>query len=187
MRYSLAFKESLIKKVLPPESRSVRAVANEAGISEQSLHNWLNKSKEGTLSKGDSVGGMTRPPREKLRLLMESRGIEKEKLGLWLRENGLHSEHLTQYEQELRDMAEDRGNKEKLENKKLRDEIKRLQKDLRKKEKALAEMAALYTLKKKRTNSGGSTRKNDSRIRASSCGRFDHGGNQERSWFEKGL
>jgi transposase len=34
-------------------------------------------------------------------------------------------------------------------NKKLRDEIKRLQKDLRKKEKALAEMAALYTLKKK--------------------------------------
>jgi transposase-like protein len=62
MRYSLAFKESLIKKVLPPESRSVRAVANEAGISEQSLHNWLNKSKEGTLSKGDSVGGMTRPP-----------------------------------------------------------------------------------------------------------------------------
>jgi transposase len=92
---------------------------------------------------------MTRPPREKLRLLMESRGIEKEKLGLWLRENGLHSEHLTQYEQELRDMAEDRGNKEKLENKKLRDEIKRLQKDLRKKEKALAEMAALYTLKKK--------------------------------------
>lgn len=149
MRYSLAFKESLIKKVLPPDKQSVRAVAKEAGVSEQSLHNWITKSKEGTLAKGDSVGGMNRPPREKLRLLMESRGIEKEKLGHWLRENGLHSEHLTQYEQELRDMAEDTGNKEKQENNRLREEIKALQKDLRKKEKALAEMAALYTLKKK--------------------------------------
>lgn len=149
MRYSLAFKESLIKKILPPENRSVRSVAKEAGVSEQSLHNWFNKSKEGTLSKGDNVGGMNRPPREKLRLLMESRGVETEKLGLWLRENGLHSEHLTQYEQELRDMAEDTGSKEKQEIKKLREENKRLQRDLRKKEKALAEMAALYTLKKK--------------------------------------
>jgi len=149
MRYSLSFKESLIKKVLPPESRSIRSIAKEAGVSEQSLHNWLNKSKEGTLSKGDNVGGSNRPPREKLRLLIESRGISKENMGEWLRENGLHSEHLTQYEQELRDMAEDKNHKEKQENKKLREENKRLQKELRKKEKALAEMAALYTLKKK--------------------------------------
>jgi len=149
MRYSLAFKESLIKKVLPPENRSVHSVAREAGVAEQSLHNWLNKSKEGTLSKGDNVGGSNRPPREKLRLLIESRGIPKEDIGQWLRENGLHSEHLTQYEQELRDMVEDNNHKEKTENKKLREENKKLQRELRKKEKALAEMAALYTLKKK--------------------------------------
>lgn len=149
MRYSLAFKESLIKKVLPPESRSIRSVAKEAGVAEQSLHNWLNKSKEGTLSRGDIVGGSNRSPREKLRLLIESRGIHEEDLGQWLRENGLHSEHLTQYEQELRDMAEDNNHKEKIENKKLREENKRLQRELNKKEKALAEMAALYTLKKK--------------------------------------
>ena len=149
MRYSLAFKESLIKKVLPPESRSVRSVAKEAGISEQSLHNWLNKSKEGTLSQGDNVGGTNRPPREKLRLLIESKAVEKDNLGHWLRENGLHSQHLTQFEQELRDMTENNGNKDKIEMKKLKEENKRLQKELRKKEKALAEMAALYTLKKK--------------------------------------
>lgn len=149
MRYSLAFKESLVKKVFSSDNRSVKSVAKEAGVAEQSLHNWLNKSKEGTLSKGDNVGGSNRAPREKLRLLIESRGIPKEALGKWLRENGLHTEHLTQYEQELRDMAEDKNHKEKQENKKLREENKRLQKELRKKEKALAEMAALYTLKKK--------------------------------------
>jgi transposase len=149
MRYSLAFKESLIKKVLPPENRSIHSVAKEAGVAEQSLHNWLNKSKEGTLSKGDTVGGGNRQPREKLRLLIESRGIREEDMGQWLRENGLHSEHLTQYEQELRDMVEDNNYKEKMENKKLREENKKLQRELSKKEKALAEMAALYTLKKK--------------------------------------
>ena len=74
MRYSFAFKESLIKKVLPPEGRSVRSVAKEAGVAEQSLHNWLSKSKEGTLAKGDYVGGANRSPREKLRLLSKRWG-----------------------------------------------------------------------------------------------------------------
>jgi transposase len=162
MRYSVAFKESLIKKILPPENRSIRSVAMEAGVSEQSLYNWFNKSKEGTLSVGDNVGGRNRPPREKLRLLIESQGIPKDKLGQWLRENGLHSEHLTQYEQELRDMAEKNNHKEKIEIKKLKEENKKLQRELSKKEKALAEMAALYTLKKKQRLFGGKTRTIDS-------------------------
>jgi transposase-like protein len=149
MRYSLAFKESLIKKILPPENHSIRSVAKEAGVAEQSLHNWINKSKEGTLARGDNVGGASRPPREKLRLLIESREIPKENLGRWLRENGLHSEHLTQYEQELRAMAEKNNHDEKMEIRILKEENKKLKRELNKKEKALAEMAALYTLKKK--------------------------------------
>ena len=69
--------------------------------------------------------------------------------GRWLREKGLHTEHLTQYEQELRDMIENKNYDEKMEIKKLVQENKNLKKELNKKEKALAEMAALYTLKKK--------------------------------------
>ena len=70
-------------------------------------------------------------------------------MGLWLREKGLHTEHITQYEQELRDMVENNNHKEKEKMKLLQKQNKELQKELRKKEKALAEMAALYTLKKK--------------------------------------
>ena len=149
MRYSLAFKESQVKKVLPPSGRSVKEISEEAGISEQTLRNWINKAREGTLKKGNTVSGAGRSPREKLNLVIESRTIADEKIGYWLRENGLHTEHLTQYEQVLRDMVENNNHKEKQKIKALEKQNRELQKELRKKEKALAEMAALYTLKKK--------------------------------------
>lgn len=149
MRYSLGFKETQIKKVLAPNSRSVLSVAKEAGISYQTLRNWLEQAKNGTLEKQDTVGGANRTAREKLNLVIESKSISKEDHGRWLRERGLHSEHIPLYEQELRDLVEDKGKTEKEEIKKLKKENKRLSKELEKKEKALAEMAALYTLKKK--------------------------------------
>ena len=149
MRYSLGFKESQVKKVLPPNNRSVASVAKESGISDQSLRNWLQQAKKGTLEKQDVVGGAGRSDREKLNLVIEARSVLEEDLGKWLREKGLHSEHITLYEQELRDLVADKGKNEKEKIKKLSKENKLLKKELNKKEKALAEMAALYTLKKK--------------------------------------
>jgi len=82
-------------------------------------------------------------------LVIEARAVSTEDQGRWLREKGLHSEHITLYEQELRDLVSDTENTIKEENKQLKKRNKQLERDLTKKEKALAEMAALYTLKKK--------------------------------------
>jgi transposase-like protein len=155
MRYSLGFKESQVKKVLPPANGAIKEIALEAGIPEQTLRNWMNKAKEGTLQKGNTVSGTGRSPREKLNLVIESRTMPEEDRGYWLREKGLHTEHITQYEQELRDMVENNNHNEKQKIKNLEKQNKYLQKELRKKEKALAEMAALYTLKKKAENLWG--------------------------------
>lgn len=149
MRYSLAFKESQVKKLLPPNEQTFSEVAKESGVGNQTLRNWLNKTKEGTLGNNNTVGNSKRPPREKLSLIIEWRSIKEADQGRWLREKGLHTEHITQYEQELRDMVEDNNYAEKMKNKKLEKENKALKRELAKKEKALAEMAALYTLKKK--------------------------------------
>jgi transposase-like protein len=149
MRYSLGFKETQVKKVLPPHNQSIASVAREAGVADQTLRNWLEQVKNGTLKEQGTVGGASRSAREKFSLVMESKSIADNDHGRWLREKGLHSEHITLYEQELRDLVEDKGLSEKEENKRLKKENKRLQKELAKKEKALAEMAALYTLKKK--------------------------------------
>lgn len=149
MKYSLGFKESAVRKVLESDGKSIHSIAIESGVSDQTLRNWLNKAKEGTLDSQNTVSSAGRSPREKLNLVIESGSINDDDLGKWLREKGLHTEHITQYKQELRDMVEDKGHSEKQEMKELQKENKRLQKELNKKEKALAEMAALYTLKKK--------------------------------------
>ncbi len=52
----------------------------------------------------EDAGGITpdqRNPGEKLTLLLESKTLDEEQKGEWLRQNGLHSEHLPLWEQEL--------------------------------------------------------------------------------------
>jgi transposase-like protein len=119
------------------------------GVTENSLYQWLKKAKDGTLEKDGDVSPGGRGAKEKLKLLLEGKVIPVEKQGEWLRKNGLHSEHLHQYEQEIRDIVEEKSDKQKEENRQLKNENKELKKELNRKEKALAEMAALLTLKKK--------------------------------------
>ena len=45
MKYSTSFRNGILKKVLPPENRSVYAVAKEAGISAITINSWLAKLK----------------------------------------------------------------------------------------------------------------------------------------------
>lgn len=149
MKYSIAFKENVVKRILPPNNEAVRAVAKDVGVSENTIYIWIKKMKEGTLIKDGDVYPSRRQPKEKLRLLLEGKNIPEESQGEWLRKNGLHSEHLHQFEQELREIVEDKSEKQKNENKQLKSENKELKKELRRKDKALAEMAALLTLKKK--------------------------------------
>ncbi|MBN2884528.1 helix-turn-helix domain-containing protein [Patescibacteria group bacterium] len=149
MRYSIGFKESQVKKILPPSNKSIRVVSQESGVSEPTLRRWLKKVKEGTLKANNTVHSGNRSAKEKLSLVIESKSLTDNDAGRWLREKGLHSEHITLYEQELRDMVEDKKDTEKQAIKKLQLENKRLEKDLKRSQAALAEMAALYTLKKK--------------------------------------
>lgn len=82
-------------------------------------------------------------------LLLESKTIGPDSMGEWLRQQGLHSEHLSLWEQELTTMANNTANRKQDENVQLRKENKRLQKELAEKEKALADAAVLLMLKKK--------------------------------------
>lgn len=150
MEYSRSIKIGVLKRVLPPESKSIRGTSRKFGISEQTIRNWIKQKKVGIF---DTVQGDKSlrylSSKEKYQLLMESARIPEEKLGEFLRERGLHSEHLKLWDQELREMV---TKKEDKKDKKLRELIKRnkeLEKELTRKEKALAETAALLVLKKK--------------------------------------
>ncbi|MGH2507507.1 MAG: transposase [Ktedonobacteraceae bacterium] len=152
MRYSLAFRNSILRKVLPPESRSVYQVAREAGISAITIHSWMSKLKEGKLEldpEGNDPTPRDWPVAQKFRLLMEGRMLDSDQRGEWLRTNGLHSEHLTLWEQELTNLMTDKQGDLKSQNKDLKKQVKDLEKELSRKEKAMAEVVALLVLKKK--------------------------------------
>lgn len=150
MKYSIGFRNGVLRKVLPPENRSIKEIALDNGLSEQTIRNWMQQLKSGTL---ELTTGETSPSQrsasEKMRLLLESKQVSEDSMGQWLREHGLHSEHLPLWEQEMLDVVSDKSDKRKEQNAELVKENKRLKKELARKEKALAEMAALLTLKKK--------------------------------------
>ena len=150
MKYSTGFRNSVLKKVLPPENRSIREVSKETGVSEQTIRNWLLRLKDDNLNPEEGeISPEQRSPSEKISLILEGRSLSSETKGEWLRKNGIHSEHLVLWEQELREQVNDKSSKEKETIKKQKKKIKSLEKELERKEKALAEMAALMVLKKK--------------------------------------
>jgi transposase-like protein len=150
MKYSAGFRNAILRKVLPPESRPIGEVSKESGVSLTTLQNWIEKARKGILDQpGAELSPQDRMPGEKMKLLLESRKLSDEELGSWLRDRGLHSEHLNLWEQELVDIVTKKEAELKAENFELKKRARELEKELRRKEKALAETAALLTLKKK--------------------------------------
>jgi transposase-like protein len=150
MKYSIGFKQGILKKVLPPESRSIGEVSKESGVAEQTIRNWMEQAKHGSVAAGDGeIAPGERSSPEKLKLVIESKGIEPERMGMWLRERGLHSEHIALWEQELATIVADKDDALKLELQQTKKKLKETERELVRKDKALAEFAALVALKKK--------------------------------------
>ena len=83
---------------------------------------------------------------KKLDAVLEYSGLEDEQRGIFLRKQGLHEAHIEQWKRDLIAGLKSRAlNKKDPRDKKIRE----LEKELGRKEKALAETAALLVLKKK--------------------------------------
>ena len=57
--------------------------------------------------------------------LLESKNIREAEMGEWLRRNGLYSEHLGLWEQELRALVDQKGGDNSREMKEIRKELKK--------------------------------------------------------------
>ena len=83
---------------------------------------------------------------EKLNAVLEYEKLEEEQRGKYLREKGLHSVHIERWKEELIEgLKSSKSAKKDPRDKR----IKELERELRRKDKALAETAALLVLKKK--------------------------------------
>lgn len=150
--YSEAFKEQALTTVFRRGNRSVRSVADELNVKYFTLKGWMKQ--RARASEQMPPVRQKRPQdwnlAERLAALQDSHGLAGEALHAWCREQGLFAHHLVQWRAEFcqgGDAEERRSSARAL--RALEDENQQLQRELARKEKALAEAAALLVLQKK--------------------------------------
>ena len=151
MAYSSELKAAIVQKALSTD-KSHKAVAEENGVGISSLRRWLKEYREpGALN----VRKQEKRPQdwtaeERISALIETGNMSAEERGTWLRKHGLHTHHLEKWKIEAIKGVSTKPSKDaNREENRLRQENKNLKKELHRKEKALAEAAALLVLKKK--------------------------------------
>ena len=149
-RYSQQFRNMILHKMIGPQKRKAADLAAEYGVSLATINGWKAKLNHGTLLVMDNETNSTeRSPTEKLMLLLEAYRIPQDELGEWLRRNGLHSQHLELWEQELKTLLTTTSNVQGKDLKLAHKRLKEQEKELAKKDKALAELTTIIALQKK--------------------------------------
>lgn len=152
MRYEKEFKEKAVKLVLASKGvKSMKDIAIELNISKDTLYTWVKKTKE--ICAKPSLGGTSTDAKlglsDKLQILHETYSMSEEEVNAYCRVKGIFKHQLQEWEREFLNSKsrDDSSTKAALQKEKSRSHA--LAKELRRKEKALAETAALLVLQKK--------------------------------------
>lgn len=149
-RYSPELKEQVVRKLMPPNNRSVASIHRETGISMPSLYAW----KRDFQKQGYVVPARTSQPdgwdnKAKLAAVIETALMNEAERSAYCRERGLYVEQLDAWKAGF---EQGDGGGAVVSPAMLAAERKKtraLEKELRRKERALAEAAALLTLSEK--------------------------------------
>lgn len=155
MKFNDGFKKEMVRKMLMPGGKGVKALSLEIGVHPATLYNWRDKfSKYGVEGqKGNSTYTT------KVQNVLEYASVPETEKGEWLRRKGFKSEQLLLWEKELITMNDSTKYREELQL--LRQRNKQLEKEVLKKDKALAELSAIIVLQKKLPIFSKWTRSND--------------------------
>ena len=164
MHYTDMFKNAMIQKMAGPGAISASALSKQVEVPQATLSKWLRMAGVGPLyvfpnnaneyTKMSKINKPRRPDdwsaEDKLKVVVEAVSLDEEQLGAFLRQKGLHRTHLEQWRLQMLDGLQNGSAKKKTRQKKGdAKRIRALEKELNRKDKALAETAALLVLKKK--------------------------------------
>ena len=151
MGYSIQLREAVLKKVLQG-NKPQHEIAKEFGVGISTIGKWLREYKQNGII---NLNSKEKRPKdwtaeERLSALIETGPMSVEDRTVWCRKNGIFIHNLDQWKKDvLSAISSGSAGKQSEEVKNLKKENKSLKKDLSRKEKALAETAALLVLKKK--------------------------------------
>ncbi len=152
-RYSVEFKAATVKKMMPPNAMPIREVKRATGVTDVTLYKWRNEYRnKGVAVPGDDIKPDNWTGQDKLAVVIETAALNESELSEYCRKQGLYPEQVQRWkEAALKGYESD----EKIQQQQLssrkedKRKIKKLESELRRKEKALAETAALLVLRKK--------------------------------------
>lgn len=160
---TMEMKERILQKALGRGDKTLTQIAKENNIACSTLSGWLKQWREGS---GTEVRRRGRPTKGQgqtppLQHLLATKGLDEEAVGVYCREQGIYRFQLEKWRNKLmkHDVNEKQTTIDRNELKALKEENKRLKRDLHRKDKALAETAALLVLKKKADLIWGVSRK----------------------------
>jgi transposase-like protein len=151
--YSAEFKASMIEKLLPPHNADVVQLARETGIPKDTLYSWRCRARQ--------ERGLSNPTPEnqsaerwsseaKFAVVLETAALNEADLGEYCRKRGLYPEQVQAWRQVCEQAHQGAGRPRLSEAVQAdRRRIRELERELRRKEQALAEAAALLVLRKK--------------------------------------
>jgi transposase-like protein len=152
LAYSTERRAAVLKKMEPPNALPLRQLAEDEGISEATLHKWRKEARgKGQLLPDADAGPEGWTSRDKFGAVIETAAMNEADLAAYCRQRGLYTEQI----QAWRAACEQANDWERASTQRLghaiKEEKKRnkaLERDLARKEKALAEAAALLVLRK---------------------------------------
>lgn len=152
-RYNKEFKENIIIQMMPPNNKSVSQLAKETGVSEQSLYKWKKAAKASGMATPAGESSSERwSSEDKFLIVMETARMNQAELATYCRKKGLYVEQVEAWKDACMNANGGVSKQAKTLKKDLKEkdnEVKQLSKELRRKESALAEAAALLVLQKK--------------------------------------
>jgi transposase len=151
MGYPIQLKEAVLKKILQGNKLHYE-VARELGVGRSTIGKWLKVHKQNGSIKLKSKEKRPKDwtAEERISAIIKTGCMTEEDRTAWCRQKGIFIHNLDQWKKDAVSAIIPKPNKEQSEeHKNLKKEISALKKDLSRKDKALAETAALLILKKK--------------------------------------
>jgi len=158
--YTTGFKMRMVQRMAGREGISATALGKEVGVSQNTLSRWLRKAsvvdpimvgmkKQASSRKSSSRG---RTAAEKFDIVLQAAALSDDELGAFLRREGVHEAQLKEWRSKATEGATGalkaphaKRSKRTPESRRIKD----LERELLRKDRALAEVTALLALKKK--------------------------------------
>ena len=147
-RYGKEYKDRVVARLLPPESAPVERVSAEVGVSAATLERWRAQALE-SASGGGEPARRVWTAAARLQAVIATASLDETAKSAWCREQGVYPQELTQWSASALDaLAEPKAASGGAANGAERRRVKELERELRRKDRALAEAAALLVLSK---------------------------------------